>query len=396
MRAQVEPAEEVAAVPAEPAEGRVDASKHAAASRKPKKIRRPMGAVRLPRGTPKPTGQRRDSSSRRQRYGHLAEEGDCPAAAECGPVAAHDAMEAGVEMASLVSDGSATRATATRPNSSSTPRSPYAYRPDVDGLRAVAVVAVLIYHMEHSWLPGGFVGVDVFFVISGFVVSGSLLKHFTPSHTLLVAFYIRRVRRLAPALFCVVLATAIAISTVVPPESDGLRSYYTSGQLALVGFANNHFATLASDYWAEGAETLEFNPFTHTWSLGVEEQFDSRALTQSLPLALQGTHYCALLPAVRTACSAQVLLPLPRARPPRIRANGLLSCLRCSNLRRRRGARAVRAARATLAVRAGGALRAVGAALHRTLGRALVDELSPGLLPPAVTLLAADGGRDAL
>ena len=80
--AQVEPArDEVAAETAESAEDRVDASKPAAASRKPKKIRRPMGAVRLPRGTPKPTGQRRDSSSRRQRYGHLAEEGELPAAA---------------------------------------------------------------------------------------------------------------------------------------------------------------------------------------------------------------------------------------------------------------------------------------------------------------------------
>ena len=154
------------------------------------------------------------------------------------------------------------------------PTAPFQYRPDIDGLRAVAVIAVIIYHMQHDWLPGGFTGVDMFFVISGFVVTGSLLRESHPSALgLLAAFYGRRIRRLAPALFTMVLCTVLSISYLVPPEARGLKNMYLSGQLALVGWANNYFVTVKSSYWQQGAKTLEYNPFTHTWSLGVEEQF---------------------------------------------------------------------------------------------------------------------------
>jgi len=150
-----------------------------------------------------------------------------------------------------------------------------AYRPDIDGLRAVAVIAVIIYHLDKTWLPGGFTGVDMFFVISGFVVSSSLTRaqhHSTGS--LLAAFYARRVRRLAPALFCCVLATAIAIALLVPPSGGAnLQAYYTTGLAALLGMANNLFAMRGTGYEDEGPEGLELNPFTHMWSLGVEEQF---------------------------------------------------------------------------------------------------------------------------
>ena len=154
--------------------------------------------------------------------------------------------------------------------------SPFAYRPDVDGLRAVAVIVVIIYHMEHEWLPGGFVGVDVFFVISGFVVSGSLLqkeRRLATPGAFLTGFYSRRVRRLSPALFTTVFATSIALSILVPPDVDELTGFYVSGQLSLVGWANNYFVTFKNSYWDKGQETLEYNPFTHMWSLGVEEQF---------------------------------------------------------------------------------------------------------------------------
>ena len=82
------------------------------------------------------------------------------------------------------------------------------YRGDIDGLRAVAVIAVIIYHLDASYLPGGFVGVATFFVISGFVVSGSLLASPAPTAgQLLLNFYSRRVRRLTPALVVTILAT---------------------------------------------------------------------------------------------------------------------------------------------------------------------------------------------
>ena len=80
-------------------------------------------------------------------------------------------------------------------------RSSHAYRADVDGLRAVAVLAVVAYHLDHDLLPGGFTGVDIFFVISGFVVTGSLLSRPSPTvGDFLAGFYSRRVKRLAPAL----------------------------------------------------------------------------------------------------------------------------------------------------------------------------------------------------
>ena len=160
-------------------------------------------------------------------------------------------------------------------SSHATPREQRAgYRADVDGLRAVAVIAVIVFHLDESYLPGGFTGVDSFFVISGFVVSSSLLSRPAPSAAqLLLGFYSRRVRRLMPALVVTVLATAITISMVVPPEASGLDSYYASAQLALVGMANNIYAAQTTGYWERGQQTMEFNPFTHMWSLGVEGEW---------------------------------------------------------------------------------------------------------------------------
>ena len=192
------------------------------------------------------------------------------------------------------------------------PQARAAYRSDIDGLRAVAVVAVMAYHMEASWLPGGFTGVDIFFVISGFVVTGSLLRAPAASVLeLLVSFYARRVRRLAPALLLMVLSATISISLLVPPEVEGLRGYYMSGQLALLGWANNHFATIEISYWEQGLQTLEFNPFTHTWSLGVEEQF--YFLFPMVLVVAYGTRVSRAAPRCLPPCGtpAAALLALP-------------------------------------------------------------------------------------
>ena len=149
------------------------------------------------------------------------------------------------------------------------------HRGDVDGLRALAVTAVIIYHIDKSWLPGGFTGVDVFFVISGFVVAGSLLNRAGTSRLsdFLLGFYARRVKRLTPSLLCMVLCTSLAVAVLIDPETITAESYYITAQYALLGWANNHFAAQETGYGATGAASLEFNPFTHTWSLGVEEQF---------------------------------------------------------------------------------------------------------------------------
>ena len=142
--------------------------------------------------------------------------------------------------------------------------------PHIDGLRAIAVLAVILFHLDPAWLPGGFTGVDVFFVISGFVVSASV--HRLPPLSLgqsMLRFYARRIRRIAPALLACLLLTAVA-SVLFIPESWLSEASDKTGLMAFFGFSNWVLAAIGNDYFAPKAE---FNPYTHTWSLGVEEQF---------------------------------------------------------------------------------------------------------------------------
>jgi peptidoglycan/LPS O-acetylase OafA/YrhL len=145
-----------------------------------------------------------------------------------------------------------------------------AYRGDIDGLRAVAVISVMLYHLTSSWLPGGFVGVDIFFVISGFVVSASLAA--APHdrfHRFVAFFYARRLMRIGPALVLVLLVSALAATLLIPRA--WLSGFNEKTALyAFFGLSNWVMQTNADTYFAPRAE---FNPYTHTWSLGVEEQF---------------------------------------------------------------------------------------------------------------------------
>ena len=144
------------------------------------------------------------------------------------------------------------------------------YFPHVDGLRALAVVAVIIYHINPSLLHGGFVGVDVFFVISGFVVTASLANHKGESLTAFLGlFYARRLARIVPPLMAVLVSTTFAYVLLVPHA--WLSSMTESvGQAAFWGFSNWILDNQSETYFAPRAE---FNPYTHTWSLGVEEQY---------------------------------------------------------------------------------------------------------------------------
>lgn len=141
------------------------------------------------------------------------------------------------------------------------------YRPHIDGLRAIAVLAVILNHFHHALLPSGFLGVDIFFVISGYVVTSSLLeKRHSTWKEYLLGFYVRRFKRLVPALAVSVLFTCAMTFLLVSPPKHVFRS----GGASLIGMSNLYFLKHATDYFATAAE---LNPFTHTWSLGVEEQF---------------------------------------------------------------------------------------------------------------------------
>ena len=151
-----------------------------------------------------------------------------------------------------------------------------AYREDIDGLRAIAVIAVIIFHIDPSYLPGGFLGVDIFFVISGYVVTGSLLHAPQPNVcSYFSAFYARRLKRLTPALALFVAVTALLVPLVmgVDTPDDDLQLFYTSAQLATIGGANILYALQEATYWDTTLSRLDRNPFLHCWSLGVEEQF---------------------------------------------------------------------------------------------------------------------------
>ena len=141
------------------------------------------------------------------------------------------------------------------------------YRPEIDGIRAFAVLAVIINHFNKDLLPGGYLGVDIFFVISGFVITSSLYQR--PSKNFkdfISGFYERRVKRLVPALSVFVIITTIAICLFNPEPGRSLKTGLTSlfglSNLFLLGESTNYFAS-----------STELNVFTHTWSLGVEEQF---------------------------------------------------------------------------------------------------------------------------
>lgn len=144
---------------------------------------------------------------------------------------------------------------------------PSSYRPDIDGLRAIAILAVVINHSNAMLLPSGYLGVDLFFVISGYVISASLSRRDQESiGPFLLDFYARRVKRLLPALVCCVLITGVAISFFNPDPTYSLKTGLTS----LFGISNIYLLKTAANYFGESAA---LNAFTHTWSLGVEEQF---------------------------------------------------------------------------------------------------------------------------
>ena len=141
------------------------------------------------------------------------------------------------------------------------------HRPEIDGLRAIAVLPVILFHARLPGFSGGFVGVDIFFVISGFLITSLILEDMARGDFSLLRFYERRARRILPALYLVLLVSMpFALALMWPDELREFGRYL----VAVIFFVSNIRLWLSTDYFSPDAA---LNPLLHTWSLGVEEQF---------------------------------------------------------------------------------------------------------------------------
>lgn len=141
------------------------------------------------------------------------------------------------------------------------------YQPEIDGLRAIAVLSVVLFHLEYKWIPGGYIGVDVFFVISGFLITRLILKDVRAGSFRFGQFYLRRLRRLGPALITTLLLTfAVAVFYLTPNHFQR----FSGALISSIFSVSNLFFWAESGYFDASAE---LKPLLHTWSLSVEEQF---------------------------------------------------------------------------------------------------------------------------
>ncbi|MEY2927515.1 MAG: hypothetical protein RL367_1992, partial [Pseudomonadota bacterium] len=141
------------------------------------------------------------------------------------------------------------------------------YRRDIDGLRAIAVLSVMLFHAGVPGFSGGFAGVDVFFVISGFLITGIISRELDNGRFSILNFYERRVRRIVPVLLTVIAVSLVIFSPLLLPED--LR-HFGQSVVATIGFGNNALLWKTAGYFDP---SVEFKPLSHTWSLGVEEQY---------------------------------------------------------------------------------------------------------------------------
>jgi len=146
------------------------------------------------------------------------------------------------------------------------------YRSEIDGLRAIAVLAVVFFHAEFTiWgvnpFKGGFVGVDVFFVISGYLITSIILTDLNQNRFSFLKFYVRRARRILPALFTVMLVPVPFSWIYMFPNA---MKEYAGSLLSSLFFGSNFWFGYEDSYWAGPGD---LKPFLHTWSLSVEEQF---------------------------------------------------------------------------------------------------------------------------
>jgi peptidoglycan/LPS O-acetylase OafA/YrhL len=144
------------------------------------------------------------------------------------------------------------------------------YRPDVDGLRAIAVLAVLFFHIGVHWFKGGFIGVDIFYVISGYLITSILVRDMENAKFSLVSFYDRRLRRIFPALFTVLLFCILSAFILFDPQE---MSDFGRTLLSTTFFVSNLYFSNSAQPTGYFDSDVNLQPLLHTWSLAVEEQF---------------------------------------------------------------------------------------------------------------------------
>jgi peptidoglycan/LPS O-acetylase OafA/YrhL len=176
------------------------------------------------------------------------------------------------------------------------------YRADIDGLRAIAVILVILYHSKISFVPGGYIGVDVFFAISGFLITSIIYPKMLAGQFSFVDFYKRRARRLLPASILMTLVTLLTFAAIYPPN---LFEIVAKSAFASLLFSSNFYFWQTSSYFSP---SVELQPLLHTWSLSVEEQFYFLFPLAISILLLLKLRKNALLALVTAACGASMLL----------------------------------------------------------------------------------------
>ena len=141
------------------------------------------------------------------------------------------------------------------------------FRDDIQGLRAIAVLGVVLFHANREWLPGGFVGVDIFFVVSGFLIGGIVLQKKFERRFSILEFYFARVRRIVPAYFVMLATVSFCAALLFTPKDFNV--FWQSAKSAMYFWSNAYFSGFG-DYFAPSAHEL---PLLHTWSLAIEMQF---------------------------------------------------------------------------------------------------------------------------
>ena len=141
------------------------------------------------------------------------------------------------------------------------------YRSEIDGLRALAILPVILFHAGFKFFSGGFIGVDIFFVISGYLITSIIIKEKESGVFTLIDFYERRARRILPALFFVMLISLpLAWFWLIPEDMKS----FSKSLISICSFSSNIFYWLSEGYFSTSSELI---PFLHTWSLSVEEQY---------------------------------------------------------------------------------------------------------------------------